>query len=118
MDLVKVHEVIDVERRKQMISLDQLNGITEEEQFLLHDKIADTKEIESQNLKEMRMLLTNAISKLKPEQVKLIELHYFEDVSQKQIAEILDVSSMQVSRMLKRALRSLFRIIQAQENND
>ena len=118
MDLVKVHEVIDVERRKQMISLDQLNGITEEEQFLLHDKIADTKEIENQNLKEMRMLLKKALTKLKPDLRKIIEMHYFEDVSQKQIADMLDVSSMQVSRLLKRALRSLFRIIQAQENSE
>jgi len=118
MDLGKVHEVIDVERRKQMISLDQLNGITEEEQFLLHDKIADTKAIEKQNLKEIGMLLKTAIAKLKPEQIKLIEMHYFEDVSQKQIAQILDISSMQVSRLLKRSLRSLFRIIQSQENID
>lgn len=116
MDLVKVHEVIDVERRRQLISLDQLNGITEEEQFLLHDKIADAKEIENQNLKEMRILLKTALTKLKPDLRKIIEMHYFEDVSQKQIADMLDVSSMQVSRLLKRALRSLFRIIQAQEN--
>lgn len=118
MDLGKVHEVIDVERRKQMISLDQLNGIAEEEQILLHDKIADTKEIENQNLKEISMLLKTAIGKLKPEQAKLIEWHYFHDASQRQIAQMLDISSMQVSRMLKRALRSLFRIIQAQEKGD
>lgn len=113
MDLGKVHEVIDVERRKQMISLDQINSISEEEQYPLYDKIPDQKEIESQNIQEVRIMLKTAIGKLKPDLVKIIELNFFEDMNQRQIAEKLGISQMQVSRRLKKALNELFDIIKS-----
>ncbi len=115
MDLGKVHEVIDVERRKQMVSLDQINSISEEEQYPLYDKIPDQKEIESQNVHEIRIMLKTAIGKLNPDLVKVIELHFFEDMNQRQIAEMLNISQMQVSRRLKKALIDLFTIIKATE---
>lgn len=118
MDLVKVHEVIDVERRKQLVSLDQMNGLTEEEQVPLYDKIADTKDSDIQNIQEVRMMLLNAILKLKPEQKKLIKMHFFDDISQTEIAERLNISKMQTSRTIKKALGDLFRIIKAEEKEE
>ncbi len=118
LDLGKVHEVIDVERRKQLVSLDQLNGLSEEEQYPLYDKIADTKEADTQNIQEMRMMLLNAILKLKPEQKQLIKMHFFDDISQAEISETLKLSKMQTSRRIKKALSDLFKIIQAGEETE
>jgi len=115
MDLGKVHEVIDVERRKQLVSLDQLNGLTEEEQFPLYDKIADTKELDERNVNEVRMQLRSAILKLKPEQKKIIEMYFYKEIRQNVIAETLGVSKMQVHRMIKKALKDLLKIIQSEE---
>ncbi|MBQ2870940.1 sigma-70 family RNA polymerase sigma factor [bacterium] len=114
LDLGKVYEVIDIERRKQMISLDQITGFTEEDQYPLHDKIADTKEITKQDLKEMRTLLEQAMSSLNPELLRIVEMHYFEDVSQIDIAKELGISHMQVYRRIKKALSALFKYIQAE----
>lgn len=118
LDLGKVYEVIDVERRKQLVSLDQLNGLPEEEQYPLYDKIADTKDSDTQNIQEMRMMLLNAILKLKPEQKQLIKMHFFDDISQAEISETLKLSKMQTSRRIKKALRDLFKIIQAGEETE
>lgn len=118
MDLDRVYEVIEVERRKQLISLDQLNGLTEEEQLPLYDKIADTREIDSRNIKEIRAMLRKAILKLKPEQKKLIEMYFFDEIRQSTIAETLGVTKMQVHRRIKRALKDLLRSIQAEEEEE
>ena len=56
-------------------------------------------------------MLSKAIEKL-PEDLKaVIELNYYEDLNQRQIAEKLGISQMQVSRRLKKALSAMYDII-------
>lgn len=118
MDLGRVHEVIDIERRKQLVSLDQINTIAEEEFSPLYDKIADEKELNSKNIYEMRSMLESAMSNLKPELRKLVVMHYFEGVSQREIAKELNMSQMQVSRRIRDALKDLFKIIKSSEEEE
>ena len=111
----KIKEVIDVERRKQTISLDQFINTGNDESLLLFDKIADDNHYNLESFQEDKILIKDAISKLDVKLQEVIVMNYFEDMSQTQIANKLGISQMQVSRRLKKALNMLLNILSEKE---
>ncbi len=111
----KIKEVIDVERRKQTISLDQVISTGNDESLSLFDKIADDNHYNLESFQEDKILLNDAIKKLDVKLQEVVILNYFEDLSQTQIASKLGISQMQVSRRLKKALNMLLQILSEKE---
>ena len=107
----KVNIAIEVDRRKSTISLDQTIGSTDDDNLSLADKIPAGDYQEFLNSYEEKIMLSKAIEKLPPELKSVIELNYYEDLNQRQIAEKLNISQMQVSRRLKKALAAMYEII-------
>ena len=60
---------------------------------------------------EDKITLTTAIEKLPDELRQVIELSYYEDLNQREIADRLKISPMQVSRLLKKALSGMYETI-------
>ena len=60
---------------------------------------------------ENRLILNDAIKRLDNDEQQLIILNYFEGLNQREISQRLDMSQMQVSRKLKKALDKLFNLI-------
>jgi RNA polymerase sigma-B factor len=56
---------------------------------------------------EDRATLSAAVSKLSPQEQRVLYLRFFEGLTQTEIANQLDISQMQVSRLLRRTLRVL-----------
>ena len=110
-----IKEVIDVERRKQTISLDQIITTGSDESLSLFDKVADDNHYNLESFQEDKILLKDAISKLDVKLQEVVVLNYFEDMSQTQIATRLGISQMQVSRRLKKALNNLLTILSEKE---
>jgi len=111
MPLKRVNEAIEVDRRKQTVSLDQIINLSENEQNTLMANLVDAKYEDYQNFQEERLILIEAVELL-PEQLKeVIKLSFFEDLNQVEIAEKTGVSQMQVSRRIKKATEELFNII-------
>ena len=111
----KIKEVIDVERRKQTISLDQIITTGSDESLSLFDKVADDNHYNLESFQEDKILLKDAISKLDVRLQEVVVLNYFEDMSQTQRATRLGISQMQVSRRLKKALNNLLTILSEKE---
>lgn len=107
----KINDVIEVDRRKSTISLDQTFVNNEEDCFSLADKIPAGDYQEFLNAYEEKIMLTNAIKLLSKEYKEIVELSYYEDLNQREIADRLNISQMQVSRRLKRALAEIYKII-------
>lgn len=107
----KINDVIEVDRRKSTISLDQTYSSNEEDCFSLADKIPAGDYQEFLNTYEEKIMLTNAIKELPQNLKEVVELSYYEDLNQREIAEKLNISQMQVSRRLKRALSEIYNII-------
>ena len=107
----KIQEVIDVERRKQTISLDQFSSSGNDEALSLFDKIADDNQYNLQSFQEDKIIIADAIKKLDVKLQEVIIMNYFEDMNQTQIATKLGISQMQVSRRIKKALKQLFNIL-------
>ena len=112
----KIKEVIDVERRKQTISLDQYITTGSDESLSLFDKIADDNHYNLESFQEDKILISDAIKKLDVKLQEVVVMNYFEDMSQTQIANKLGISQMQVSRRLKKALNMLLNILSEKEN--
>ena len=106
----KVEECNNLERRTTTISIDQIVG-TDDNSMSLIEKIEDESQKQAFNSYENRIILDDAIQKLEEVEQQLIILHYYEGLNQREISEKLDMSQMQVSRKLKKALQKLFEII-------
>ena len=111
----KIKEVIDVERRKQTISLDQVISTGNDESLSLFDKISDDNHYNLESFQEDKILIKDAINKLDVKLQEVVIMNYFDDMSQTQIASVLGISQMQVSRRLKKALSVLFTILSEKE---
>ena len=107
----KVNIAIEVDRRKSTISLDQTFNTSDDDNMSLADKIHSGDHQEFLNSYEEKIMLSKAIEKLPEDLRAVIELNYYEDLNQRQIAEKLGISQMQVSRRLKKALAAMYEII-------
>ena len=107
----KIHDIIEVDRRKSTISLDQTFTFDDNDTVSLADKIPSGDYQEFLSAYEEKIMLSNAISQLKPKMREVIELSYYEDLNQREISERLNISQMQVSRRLKQALNDMYKII-------
>ncbi|OGH96935.1 MAG: hypothetical protein A2104_08260 [Candidatus Melainabacteria bacterium GWF2_32_7] len=107
----KVCEVTEVDRRKQMISLDQVVSGSSESEQTFADRLIDDKYQDFLMAQEDRIMLGEAVESLSDPLKEVIKLSFFEDLSQNDIAKKLNISQMQVSRRLKKAISELFGII-------
>jgi len=110
----KVEEVLNIDKYKNALSLDQyFKG--EDEDFSLLDKIPAGDYQEFMNSYEDKIMLAEAIKKLSPDLRQIIELSYYEDLNQREISERINISQMQVSRRLKKALSKMYELIKNNE---
>lgn len=107
----KVNDVIEVDRRKSTISLDQTFNFDDDDTMSLADKIPSGDYQAFLDAYEEKIMLSKAISQLKPKMKEVIELSYYQDLNQREISEKLGISQMQVSRRLKQALEEMYKII-------
>jgi len=87
----------------------------EDEDFSLLDKIPAGDYQEFMNSYEDKIMLAEAIKKLSPDLRQIIELSYYEDLNQREISERINISQMQVSRRLKKALSKMYELIKNNE---
>ena len=71
----------------------------------LLDKLEEKEEREEAVLN--RMLLSQLLEQLRPEERQLIYLRYFANKTQTEVGKILGISQVQVSRMEKRILEEM-----------
>jgi len=98
------HEVVFIlDSNKYPVSLSSPVDGLEGESVSLQDRIADSKDEDVFD----HMVLKNLISKLSPRERKIIIMRYYKDKTQSEIASILGVSQVQVSRIENKILSAL-----------
>lgn len=116
MPIEKINDVMEYDRRKNVISLEQIsldNEYSKTENIIINrDDLIDFKSIN-----ENKIEVKEAISRLNKKLQDVVKLTFFEGYSQREIAQILNLNQMMVSRMLKKALRQLFKIL-SEKNDD
>lgn len=107
----RVNEAYEVDRRRTLISLDQaLSNDAGSEQSLI-DTLIDGRYHSNQIAKEDRFMLAEAIKHLRDGLREVVQLTFYEDLSQTEVARRLGISQMQVSRRLRAATAELYKII-------
>jgi len=81
----------------------------------LMDKLEEVKSCQEEILN--RVVLTELMEGLKPEERRIIVMRYFEDRTQTQIAGLLGISQVQVSRLEKKILKSMRDKLSEKGNN-
>ncbi len=100
-----------MDRRRTLISLDQsLTFDGNNEQFLI-DSLEDSNHELKFTCEEDNIMLKSAIKLLKDNLREVIEMTYYQDLSQTEVARRLNISQMQVSRRLRTATAELQRIL-------
>ncbi len=110
-NITDIQQFMGTDRRTTILSLDQLNLNCEDDYSNWGERIADISYDEMQAIKEDRLMLAQCLKKIDPDLKEIVDMTYFQDLSQKQIAEKTGLTQMQVSRKLKKALSKLYRMI-------
>lgn len=100
--------VAAIDASRPVISLYDVVAEDGDSQILVLDQIEQKEESISQNI-DVKILLTELLSSLGPDDRKIIIMRYFNDMTQSEVAKKLNISQVQVSRIEKRILQQLRR---------
>ena len=110
-----MNTAIDIDRRKKIASLDELINIDGNKTTIGDLTPAyDYKEYSEQ--KDLQLEIAEIIKRLPPEYKEIVELFYYEDMKQSEIAEKLNVNQMMISRRLKKAFSYMYNLIKNKED--
>lgn len=113
--LQELSDALDIPKEEIVVALDSnlqpdylYDVIHQDDGSPVHliDKISETKAEEEGEVID-RIALIEVLSKLKPRERKVIVLRYFKDKTQTEIAEVLGISQVQVSRIEKKILKKI-----------
>ena len=107
----KISEAYEVDRRRTLISLDQTLTTDGTSEQLLIDTLEDTSHQLKFGSEEDNIMLQSAIKQLKDNLKQVVEMTYYQDLSQTEVARRLGISQMQVSRRLRAATAELQRVL-------
>ena len=111
----KVNTAIDIDRRKKVASLDELISVDGNKTSIGDLTPAyDYKEFSEKY--DMHMEIDNIIKNLPAEYKEIVELFYYEDMKQTEIAQKLNLNQMMVSKKKKKAFNYMYNIIKKQDN--
>ena len=105
-----VDYAMQADRRKSVVSLENIfsdaDSLSYEEVLSAHDDYKEMRENEDD-----KIVLKDVIEKLPDEYRKLVEMYYYDDMNQKDIAEKLGMTQMRISRKMKKAFSMLYKMI-------
>ncbi len=101
---------LQADRRRSTLSLEDLYS-TDTDSLSYEEMLSDNNYEETRELEDARIILRDVIGKLPEKYRELVELYYYKDMSQKEIAEHFNMTPMQTSRRLKKAFSILYKMI-------
>ena len=99
----KIIEVMSLPATKNILSLEQLSGF-EDDNLSLIEKLSEENYKEVSAMKDNSTIIREVINELPDNMKTVIKLSFFDEYNQREIAEKLGISQMQVSRLIKKAL--------------
>ncbi len=103
----QVIEALEAANAYETLSLEQEVLTDEDDRPQPLEELVTLMEDEAMERWEKRQLIEDAMKVLDERERKIVEMRFFEDLSQTQIAQRLGISQMHVSRLLRRALQKM-----------
>ncbi|SET79440.1 RNA polymerase, sigma 37 subunit, RpsB/SigB [Oceanobacillus limi] len=105
-------ETMEMGRSYNALSVDRQVDVTSEGKAVaILDLIGD--EENGYNQADLKMIIEKILPILSDREQEILQYTYFENMSQKEIGELLGISQMHVSRLMRRSLRKLREAIQS-----
>ena len=105
-----VDTAIQADRRKSILSLEDIY-LADNDNLGYEEMLAKENYNEVRELQDAKIILRDVIEKLPEEYRELVKLYYYNDMDQKDIAEMKNLSKMQISRKFKKAFSLLYKMI-------
>lgn len=106
----EVHSAIEADRRKSILSLDEI-FMADTDNLGYEEILAKEDYKEARELEDAKIILKDVIEKLPEDYKELVKLYYYKDLSQKEIAQMKNLTQMQISRRFKKAFSLLYKMI-------
>ena len=105
-----INFVRQADRRKSTISLNEWYS-SDSDNMGYEEVFAKEDYKEVSEIEDAKVILKNVIQKLPKELRELVEMYYYQDMSQKEIADKLGYTQMKVSRMMKKSFSLLYKMM-------
>lgn len=103
----QVIEALEAANAYETISLEQEISADEDDKPQTLEELVSLTEDEEVQRWQQRQLIEDAMKVLDERERKIVEMRFFDDLTQTQIAQRLGISQMHVSRLLRRAIRKM-----------
>ncbi|NET56127.1 MAG: RNA polymerase sigma factor SigF [Symploca sp. SIO2E6] len=113
--LTEWQEITLAHQNREPLSLDILVGDSEEGTTSLCELVPDPRYRSFQLAQEDKIRLQQALDHLEKRTRDIMEFVFLHDLTQKEVAELLDISVVTVSRRLKKGINSLKRLMTGNE---
>lgn len=115
--LMEEEIILATEANREVESLYQPVFSKDETEICLIDKLCEEEDGENTENKTVNKLLLNqALASLSVNERELINMRYFEDKTQNEVAVTLGISQVQVSRLEKKLLKTMRKVIDNNSN--
>ncbi len=99
------------DRRKETISLDAIFANDNQKNLHYEEIFSKDDYVRTGEIEDAKLILKDVINYLPEDCKEIIELYYYEDYNQKDIANELSLTQMQVHRRLKKAFGLMYKMI-------
>lgn len=103
----QVIEALEAANAYETISLEQEISADEDDKPQTLEELVSLTEDEEVQRWQQRQLIEDAMKVLDERERKIVEMRFFDDLTQTQIAQRLGISQMHVSRLLRRAIQKM-----------
>ena len=93
------------DRRRSTVSLDNL--FTDDDSLNYEELISEDDYQAKADYEDTKIMFNSIINKLPAEEQVIIDMYYKQDMTQKEIAEALDMTQMSVTRRMKKAINMI-----------
>ena len=102
----KIDFALQMDRRRSTLSLEEVFTVNDD--GLGFEELLASKDYKEQHeYADVKIIFDEIINKLPPEEKVLLDMYYKQDMSQKEIADALQISQMSVSRKMKNLFKSV-----------
>jgi len=104
------HDIVNHSSNMPMLSLDDLGLGSKDERKSLLDCLAGSKDANPQTyvrLNELKKTIAKAIDSLQEKERLMVSLYYYEELTMKEIGEVLDITESRVSQIHSKAVLKL-----------
>ena len=109
---------IQAERRRSTVSLEDVYTSSSNDSMSFEELIPGEDYKDRENFEDARIIFEDVIQKLPPDEKVIVDMYYKQDMSQKEIADALQLSPMNITRKLRHAFELMSSMVAERKSKE